>query len=122
MKWFYIIFVGIMLLILIYFFVIKNEYIPEDTIYFYIIDQKDNKSIKHDSGIKPSTLESNTSTSLQIIKNEINDGKVNYISFPITLVFGRHPKDINNKYLIESKSVTEEEDYYTITIPSKILK
>lgn len=88
-----------------------------DTFYYQVIDKLGNKSIIHDSGIKPE--EEAYTTQLQIVKSEYNDEKKTDLSLPSTLLLGRSPKKLDSRIDLDPKYVIEEKLYYCVnlTIP-----
>ena len=114
-------FVGIAILLLLVCYVcnwIKNKHpsSPEDTIYYQVTDVDGNKSIIHDSGVKPSENPIGSSFNLQILKTEINDGKTIDLSTPDFLHIGHSPKSLTHKLGVDPDHLNDEGLYYTLSI------
>lgn len=113
-------FVGIAVLLLLVYYVtkwIKNKHPSlEDTIYYQVTDMDGNKSIIHDSGVKPSENPIGSSFNLQILKQEINNEKENNLSTPDFLNLGHTPKSLTYKLGVDPYYLNDEGLYYTLLI------
>ena len=112
--------VGIAILLLLVYYVckwIKNKHpTPEDTIYYQVTDVDGNKSIIHDSGVRPSMNPIGSSFNLQILKSEINNGDTIEISTPDFLDIGHSPKNLTYKLAVDPDHLNDEGLYYTLSI------
>nr|QBK85723.1 MAG: uncharacterized protein LCMAC101_03180 [Marseillevirus LCMAC101] len=90
--------------------------LPEDTIYYQVTDVDGNKSIIHDSGIKPSEHPSGSNISLQILKREVNNGVEINLTTPDFLYIGHSPKGLTYKLGVDPNHLNDDELYYTLSI------
>jgi hypothetical protein len=114
-NWIWFVVAVVFFLIVIYFIVryIRRQYPPEDTYYFSIEDEDGNRSIIHDSGIRPSQTSPGIRISLQILKTEYSEGKKTKIGTPKYIHLGMNKY---NLYRTEILSISDEGEYYTIEI------
>ena len=116
-NWFfYLIGVGIALIV-IWCIVryIKSVNVPQDdSFYFVSIDKNGDESFIHDSGVRPSKTPSGNTITLQILKEEYNNGEKNIVKTPYSVKLGMNPKDL--KWKVYPTNIKEEDVYYLIDI------
>lgn len=89
----------------------KQHYPPTDSFYYRIEDLKGNKSIIHNSGIKPSETVPGSVITFSILKISYNDGKSFVCEMPRSLWIGYHPKEL---FIVPITQVIESDDIYKI--------
>ena len=112
--------IGVAIFLLLVYYVTKwmksQPPLPEDTIYYQVTDVDGNKSIIHDSGIKPSENPPGSNISLQILKREVNNGVEKNLTTPDYLYMGHSPKGLMYKLGVDSNYLTDDGLYYTLSL------
>ena len=88
----------------------------EDAIYYQVTDIDGNKSIIHDSGIKPSKYPPGSNFNLQILKREINNSQETILNTPDYLHLGHSPKNLSYKLGVDAIYLNDEGLYYTLLV------
>ncbi len=124
-NWFcYLIGIAVFLLLIYYVtrWMKQQPLLPEDTIYYQVIDDTGQKSIIHDSGIKPSNRSPGSVFTIQILKNETNNGQDIHIGMPTKILLGHSPKNLSYLLSVNQNNLNEEELYYTLSIEVPVAK
>ena len=100
----------------LYKYMYKTSQPPIDSFYYLAVDNTGNKSIIHDSGIRPSKTQPGSVITLQILKREYNDGKPNDLTFPSAIKLGMNPKELEWSY--QPQNIQDHGEYYAVDIMS----
>lgn len=95
---------------------LTNKNILDDTIYFKLTDRTGNKSMIHDSGIKPSLLKGIDKITMKVVKYEYNDGIESLLDKPVEIAIGQNIFNLAKIIKLGGDDIQDKSNHYVLTI------
>lgn len=91
--------------------------VDHNTIYFQIIDKNGQVSYLHDSGQDPTVAARVGYFTLNVVKKEYNEGRIQELDTPIKVNYGRQIANLNRSHDLIKSQVKDNGLYYIVNVP-----